>query len=88
MVFNEVNTENSNASRSDDTYTDTNVMLNPIVLLVRVEHVDGRPMEQEILTEATFKELFPCTHLQDTFLSTTLLTSKLVGQPSVMSVIR
>ena len=60
MTSNEVNAENSNVSRSDDTYTDTNVMLNPMVLLVRVEHVDGRQMEPEILTEATFKEL--CTY--------------------------
>ena len=28
-----------------------------MVLLVRVEQVNGRPMEPEILTEATFKEL-------------------------------
>ena len=35
-------------------------MDNPIVLLVRVEHIDGRPMEPELLTEATFKEL--CTY--------------------------
>ena len=60
MVSNEVNTENSNASGSEDTYTNTNVMLNPMVLLIRVEHVDGRPIEPEILTEAAFKEL--CTY--------------------------
>ena len=28
-----------------------------MVLLVRIEHVDGRPIEPEILTEATFREL-------------------------------
>ena len=28
-----------------------------MVLLVRIEHVDGRPIEPEILTEATFHEL-------------------------------
>ena len=60
MVSNGVNAENSNMSGSDNTYTNTNVMLNPVVLLVSVEHVDGRPMEPEILTEATFKEL--CTY--------------------------
>ena len=47
-------------SGSDDIYTDTNVALSPMVLLVRVEHVDGRPIELEILTEAAFKEL--CTY--------------------------
>ena len=41
MASNEVNVENSNTSGSDDTYIDTNVMLNPMVLLVRVKHVDG-----------------------------------------------
>ena len=60
MASNEVNAENSNASGSDDTYTDINVTLNPMVLLVRVEHVDGRPIELEALTEAVFKEL--CTY--------------------------
>ena len=60
MVSNEANTENSNVWGSDNTYADTNVMLNPMVLCVRVKHVDGRLMEPEILTEATFKEL--CTY--------------------------
>ena len=41
MASNEVNGENSYASGSKDINTDTSVMLNPIVLLVRVEHVDG-----------------------------------------------
>ena len=60
MVTNEVNAENSNASGSEDIYTDTHVTLNPMVLLVRVKHVDNRRMELELLTEATFKEL--CTY--------------------------
>ena len=60
MLSNKVNTENSNMSGSEDAYTDTNVVLNPMVLLVRVEHVDDRPIELEILTEAAFKEL--CTY--------------------------
>ena len=60
MVSNEVNAENSNASGSDDTYTNTNDMLNPMVLLVRVEHVNGRPIEPEILTEDAFTDL--CTY--------------------------
>ena len=50
--------ENSNASRSDN-YSKTNneVQVNPMVLLVRIKHVDGRPIETEILTETTFREL-------------------------------
>ena len=60
MVSNEVNAENSNVSGSDDTYTNTNDMLNPMVLLVRVEHIDGRPIEPEILTEDAFEDL--CTY--------------------------
>ena len=60
MASNEVNAENSNVSGSEDICIDTNIMLNPVVLLVRVEHVDGRPIEPEVLTEATFKEL--CTY--------------------------
>ena len=38
-------------SRSEDTYIDTGVTLNPMFLLVRVKHVDARPIEPEILTE-------------------------------------
>ena len=56
MASNEVSMENRNASGSED----TNVTLNPVVLLVRVEHVNGRPIEPEVLTEATFKDL--CTY--------------------------
>ena len=50
--------ENSNASGSDN-YSKTNdeVQVNPMVLLVRIKHVDGRPIEPEILTETTFCEL-------------------------------
>ena len=50
--------ENSNASGSDN-YSKTNneVQVNPMVLLVRIEHVDGQPIEPEILTETTFHEL-------------------------------
>ena len=49
--------ENSNASGSGDPPTDTNITLNSLVLLVRIKHVDGRPMEPEMLTKAAFKEL-------------------------------
>ena len=50
--------ENSNASGSNN-YSETNneVQVNLMVLLVRIEHVDGRPIEPEILTETTFCEL-------------------------------
>ena len=60
MASNEVNAENSNTSESEDIYNDLNVTLNPMVLLVRVKHVNGRSIEPEILTEAAFKEL--CTY--------------------------
>ena len=60
MASNEVNAENSNVSGSEDINTDTNPTLNSLVLLVRIKHVDGRPMEPEILTEAAFKEI--CTY--------------------------
>ena len=50
--------ENSNTSGSDN-YSKTNneVQVNSMVLLVRIKHVDGRPIEPEILTETTFREL-------------------------------
>ena len=57
MVSNNVNVENSNVSGSEDIPADTNITLNSMILLVRIEHVDGSPIELEILTEAAFKEL-------------------------------
>ena len=57
MVSNEVNTGKNNANGSEDTPADTNITLSSMVLLVRIEHVDGRPIEPKILTEAAFKEL-------------------------------
>ena len=59
MVSNEITGENSNASGGDDHFSevDETVPINPMVLLVRIEHVDGRPIEPEILTESTFCEL-------------------------------
>ena len=58
MASNKITGENSNAS-GGDYYGETNeeVQINPMVLLVRTEHVDGRPIEPEILTETTFCEL-------------------------------
>ena len=63
MASNEVNTENSNMSGSDDTpnsNSDRKIEINPMILLVRVEHVDGRPIKLEVLKEVTFKDL--CTY--------------------------
>ena len=37
-----------------------------MVLLVRVEHVNGKSIEPEILTDAAFKELCTYTHLSHT----------------------
>ena len=59
MASNEITGENSNASGGDDHFSevDETVPINPMVLLVRIEHVDGRPIEPEMLTETTFCEL-------------------------------
>ena len=62
MASNEVNAGNSNMSGSEDVNTDTNPMLNSLVLLVRTEHDNGRPIEPEILTEPAFKELCKYTN--------------------------
>ena len=61
MVSNEVNVENSNASWSDETSDlNTSVDVNPLVLLVWIEHVDRRPIELDVLTETSVQEL--CAH--------------------------
>ena len=61
MTSSEVNIENTNVSGSDDiTDLDSSTTENPMVLLVRIEHVDSRPIESEILTETSFREL--CVH--------------------------
>ena len=59
MASSEVNVENTNAS-DEITDLDSSTTVNPLVLLVRIEHVDGRPIESEILTETSFREL--CAH--------------------------
>ena len=61
MASNEVNVENTNTSGSDE-ILDLNspVSVNPLVLLVWIEHADGQPIESEILMEASFREL--CAH--------------------------
>ena len=58
MASNENFGENSNTSRSEnyDEMSDK-VQVISMVLLVRIEHVDGRPIEPEMLTEETFREL-------------------------------
>ena len=58
MASNENVGENSNTSGSKN-YDETSdkVQVNSMVLLVRIKHVDGRPIEPEILTEETFREL-------------------------------
>ena len=61
MASSEVNVENTNASGSDDiTDLDSSTTENPLVLLVRIKHIDGRPIESEILTEISFRKL--CVH--------------------------
>ena len=64
MASNEVTGENSNASWADDNFSEANetVQNNPMVLLVQIEHVDGRPMGPEVLTESTFRELCQYTN--------------------------
>ena len=61
MVSNEVNVKNSNVSGSDEILGSNSVVtLNSRVLLVRIEHIDGRPIKPEIFTETSFREL--CTY--------------------------
>ena len=61
MASSEVNVKNANASGSDEIIDlDSSVTMNPLILLVRIEHVDGQPIESEILMEASFRGL--CTH--------------------------
>ena len=63
MASSEVNVENTNMSGSDEiTGLYSSVTMNPLVLLVRIEHVDDRPIESEVLTEASFKDLCMCTN--------------------------
>ena len=60
MASNETNGENSNASGGDDNLNSETlgtVQVNPMVLLAPIEHIDGQPVESEILTEATSREL-------------------------------
>ena len=61
MASREVNVENTNVSGSDEiTELDSLAAVGPLFLLVRIEHVDGQPVEPEVLMEASFKDL--CAH--------------------------
>ena len=61
MASNEVDIENSNVSGSDETSDlNSSVDVNSLVLLVWIEHVDGRPIEPKVLTETSVREL--CAH--------------------------
>ena len=52
MASNDVTGKNSNASGGDNNFSEANetVQINSMVLLVRIEHVDGRPMGPDMLT--------------------------------------
>ena len=64
MASNEAIGENSNTRGYENANFETfePVQVNNMVLLVWIEHVDGRPMGPEIWTEAAFKELCQCTN--------------------------
>ena len=64
MASNDVTGENSNVSGGDDNFSKTNetIQINSMVLLVQIEHVDGRPVGPDVLTESTFRELCQCIH--------------------------
>ena len=67
MASNKITGENSNASWEDDHFSkvDEPVPVNPMVLLVRIEYVDGRPIEPDILTETSFREL--CLYVNSSY---------------------
>ena len=64
MASNETTAENSNTRGDENANSETfeSVQVNNMVLLVQIEHVNGRPMGPEILTEAAFKELCQYTN--------------------------
>ena len=59
MASNKITGENSNASGGDDHFSEADepILVNPMVLLVRIEYVNGRSIEPEILMETTFRKL-------------------------------
>ena len=64
MASNDVIGEISNASGGDDNFSKAGetVRINSMVLLVRIKHVDERPVGPDMLTESTFRELCQCIH--------------------------
>ena len=64
MASNGVIGESSNASGGDNNFSKASktVWINSMVLLVRIKHVDGRPVGPDMLTESTFIELCQCIH--------------------------
>ena len=62
MASSKTNAEYNNVSGSEEIIGSEPVQLNKMVLLVRIEYVDGRPIEPEILTEAMIKGLCQYTN--------------------------
>ena len=48
---------NTNPQGNDETPDSNEVLINEMVLLVRIEDANGRPMEPEILTANIFRDL-------------------------------
>ena len=54
MSSNEVNIKNSNMSENDEILSSNSVVtLNSMVLLVRIKHIDSRPIEPEVFIETS-----------------------------------
>ena len=58
MAANETGVENRNSSGGDENLNSR--LFESMILLVRIEHIDGQPIGTEMLTETTFKELCQC----------------------------
>ena len=56
MVSNGANF-NTNPQGNDETLHSSEVLINEMVLLVQIKHVDGRPMEPELFTSDSFCDL-------------------------------
>ena len=56
MASNDANL-NTNSQENDETLDSSEIPINEMVLLVQIKHVNGRPMEPEILTSNTFHDL-------------------------------
>ena len=64
MVSNDVIGENNNASGGDDNFSKASetVRIISMVLLVQIEHVDGRPVGPDMLTQSMLRGLCQCIH--------------------------